>query len=470
MRLFNGLPVETVLQIIKECRLPQSIDTPIIGSDAAWQPWSSLSEFQKNHIDTAVEDNTYRSTLKALRLTNKAMNTLVEPYLFEEVNMFFDQNPGYGKCVQAHVTKPQGKHVRVIRANVDSALATLFLGIDEEEGGEGGEGLYWPLMWVTFLANVIADCPNVRSLGLYHHHWETDFTPITEKIIPLIEKGTLVSLGIYSLQIMRRSSIWPANFVDRGTSGPIKLLNEVAASVVSNLKALDIVEEWMPCETYAALQVSPAFAQLTSLTVRYAFRHNILWVSDTAERLGAWTPRMRLTRLQLISCQTVYAPDIPILVGLFETLEELLVSTCGHGDDVIPPRRSPGWSAQPDALWKRKVTLKEFVIEHMSRWEILALGIIPSLTVVCANVWPAEMLNALEEDGELFPATKLLRVLPNKVLQGGEGENSSEEPNDINDSNTAGSIARRLDAVCEERKVEVRRDASRYRPCTCCRY
>ncbi|KIM30126.1 hypothetical protein M408DRAFT_101443 [Serendipita vermifera MAFF 305830] len=344
--------------------------------------------------------------------TNKSMKALVEPYLFEEVNLTYSLNTEYGDCVQRHVIKPQGQHIRVIRAYLDSGSPAISL---DNIGGEPEP--YRHLVQASLLAEILAACPNVHSLGLYYHHWDIDFTPVTEKILPLIENGTLTALGIYSVPIMLSPLTWSVFYVNGGTSGPIQLLNEITASGISNLKAFDFVAEWMPRETYAALQASPTFAHLTSLSVRYAFRHVLLWVNDTAKRLSAWAPRTRLTRLQLINCQTVYAPDIPVIVGIFDALEELIVSTCGHGDDVIPSRRSTGWSTYPDALWKRKAALREFGIEHMSQWEILALGVIPALTVICANVRPDSMLRALEEDGELFPGMKVLRVLPRKGLE-----------------------------------------------------
>ncbi|KIM30124.1 hypothetical protein M408DRAFT_101431 [Serendipita vermifera MAFF 305830] len=465
MGFINDLPVEILLQIISECQLPANVSTPIVGSNAAWKPLSnfvyhdpSLSAIGFGH------DTTYNSALKSLRLTNKAMNILAQPYLFQEVNLLYNLSSKRGQSVQKYVIEPHGAHVRVIRMDIDAERGPVLDEMDIEQDPQE------PSSQVKSMAAILAACPNVGSLGLFYRRWNTDFAPITDKVMKMIERGSLVALGVYSLQVT--DNPWAVMFINGGKCGSIEFLNTISTVSTPNLKALDIVNEWMPPETYAHLQKSPAFAQLSSLTVRYAFRHALLWVPDPAKRLSGWAPRAHLTRLQLISCQTAYAPDIPILVGLFEALEELLVSTCGYREDVIPPPRSTGWSAYPDALWKRKTALKEFVIEHMDRWEILALGVIPAQTVICANVQPGAMLKALEEDKELFPGIKVLRVLPNRVYRRDELYESSEddEEDGTHDVIRSGSVEKRLDTVCGERKVELRRDASRYRPCTCCSY
>lgn len=320
------------------------------------------------------------------------------------------------------------------------------------------------------VARIISTCVNLKSLGLYYIEWNTNYNPINVVVMNLLENHKLDTLGMYGRPVL---GDWGFSIPLSGwTAGPTEIINLIAASTKASmaLKKLDIVTEWMSKETYALLQSSP-FPNLESLTVRYSFRHAELWSNDPAER-NKWCPCTSLVRLQLINCQTAYSPEIPLMVQQFENLQELLVSTCGYSGDIIPPRRGPGWSKEPGALCRNRKPLRIFTIEHMTEWEILALGTIPTLTLVSANVRREDLIRSLELDSELFPGMTVLRVLPDRLVPLVDPEESSEESEDEEDEGVVGFIEdkkRRLEAICSKRRVELRRDAVRMRICYCCR-
>lgn len=320
------------------------------------------------------------------------------------------------------------------------------------------------------VAEVISTCVNLKALGLYHIEWDTNFEPINVVTMKLLEDHKLSTIGIYDRAVVNDGWLYPwFRPKDGGIVGPTEILHQIAASERASkaLKKLDIATQWMSKETYTLLQSSP-FPNLESLTVRYAFRWKELWVVDPMER-NKWRPSIHLIRLQLINCQTAYSPEIPLMVLQFENLEELMVSTCGYRKDVIPPRRSPGWSHERNALCRIRRPLRILLFEHMGLWEILGFGTIPTLTLVSANVKREELIGALEQDSELFPGMTLLRVLPDRMVRYNMGR-PSEEEEDGNMDMVAHieEKKKRLEVVCAQRRVELRRDAVRMYSCYCC--
>ena len=338
--------------------------------------------------------------------------------------------------VHEHIISRHARHVQVIRANIgeEGQYINRWRDVFSMEVGIEAD----PLVVV----DIISRCQNLRSLGVYYTSWHADFEPLTKAVVELCGKK-LKHLGVYSRIVL--DNHWSLGITDGGMQGPMKMLSAVSST---RLKALDVVTEWMPREMYDVLQ-SSTFGDLERLNIRYSLRHHLLWSNDPSTR-NKWSPRTNLVSLQLINCQTAYAPDIPVMVRLFESLEELLVSTCGHRSDVVPPPRKSGWSGEDTALCRVHRPLRTFIIEHMGAWEILALGVIPAEVVICANVRANDIVEALTLDEDIFPGIKVLRVLPEK----------GEEP----------SRQKELDSICSKRRVKLRRDAERYKPCSCCYY
>ena len=365
---------------------------------------------------------------------------LVEPYLFKELNLLSGLSSIRARILHAHIISRHARHIQVIRANIGDEGQYIngrdFVSV-MEEGMEAN-----PLV----VADIISRCKNLRSLGVYYTAWHTDFEPLAKVVVELCGKK-LQYFGVYSRMVL--DDHWSLGMTGNGMQGPMKLLSAISST---GLKALDVATEWMPREMYDVLQ-SSAFGQLERLNIRYSLRYRLLWSEDSSAR-NKWSPRTDLVSLQLIRCQAVYAPDIPIIVRIFTNLEELLVSMCGHQSDVVPPTRKRGWSGEDGALCRVRRPLRIFIIEHMEAWEMLALGVIPVHVVICANVVRTnemDIVEALKLDEELFPSMKVLRLLPEK------GE---EEP----------SRQKELASFCSKRRVELRWDAERYKPCLCCRY
>ena len=373
--------------------------------------------------------------------------------------MFRDQNLLYSwsrvdiETVDRCRIRPRWEHIQVLRVHVDEGRSLTIYGDGHTE----------------LVAKIISTCLNLKTLGLYYSDWHSNFHPINKVVVNLLEKCELNTFGIYG-SVVLNDGTGNANATPcSGTiSGPTEVLHDIAASEKASraLKKLDIVTEWMGKPTYALLQSSP-FPNLESLTVRHSFRHSELWNEDPAER-NKWSPSANLVCLRLINCQTAYSPDIPLMVRQFEHLQELMVSTCGYGEDFIPAPRTDDWSADRDALCQVRKPLRIFALEHMMEWEILALGTIPTTTLVSTNVQREDLINALEFDPMLFPGLRVLHVLPDRLVfpPGMIYPEEEEEREEVQEY--IKERKERLEAVCARRRVELRRDAVRMRPCYCC--
>lgn len=412
--------------------------------------------------------------------------------------MLYDWTTHRAENVVKYIIEPHGRHIEIIRTYVDSANTS------EEEVAS----------YSARVAGIIAQCHNLKSLGLYYNSWPSDVKAINKEILSLLENNRLNSLGIYSTVIL--DDRWAPSLEQRGYCGPMEIIHRIGTSEKASLalKNLDIATEWMPKETYDLLR-SNTFANLESFTVRYSFRYEELWINDPIERTK-WCPSTKLVRLQLLNCQTAYSPDIPLIVKQLDSLRELLVSTCGYRADFIPPPRAHGWSRQPAALCRTRRPLNLLSLEHMGGWEIKELGVIPATTLICSNVRRRDLLEAFDEDPEIFPGVELLRVLPDRlVVPMEEEEPTSPEPVIDVDGNAApteevetngevpeeeaftdevdaevsqdevedetlqeeqriqaliADTSKRLDRICAERQIELRRDAPRQMRCYCCSY
>lgn len=275
-----------------------------------------------------------------------------------------------------------------------------------------------------------------------------DIPPV---VISLLERGTIHSLGIYSLMVVqRRLGYWDWNYLD--PSDAYHLLDGVAYSpkAAASIKRLDLAWETTPRHTYDLIRSN--FINLRSLSVRRAFR---VWAFDDRQlgrlweegQAQKWKPYANLTTLNLIDCSNAYAPHIPKLVRLFNSLRHLLVSTCGYSTDR---EASPDadWHSTTNALWKVHQPLVTFHVEHMLDWEILALGVLPTITLIASNLYTGHLANALNEDEQIFPGLRHLSIEPLFP---------DPETGDTADGKKEHAF---LEEFCKGRSVELSKDAS----------
>jgi hypothetical protein len=109
-----------------------------------------------------------------------------------------------------------------------------------------------------------------------------------------------------------------------------------------------------------------------------------------------------------------------------------------------------GWHTLPDALCAVRKPLTTFHIEHMTTWEIIALGVIPARRMILSNIMRGDFMGAIRDDKELFPRLETLSIVPSvnsTPPKGGLGTWYREEQEDA-------KILRDLDDFCKNRRVE----------------
>lgn len=398
---------------------------------------------------------TYSSALKALRQyvailnriamefyltimfirTTRLLNQLVLPFLFEELNLFEAWEPNRLLIINKFISQPYGQYIRTLRTYMDSLDSNA------------------PNRPLSTLVSILRGLPSLRSLGLYYFYGSSDFTEILNEVTPLLEHGVLDEIGLYSMTVL--NAVEPLGELQwRQIHGIDQFIKGIAAPPFGDaIRKLEIVTESMEKSTYDILR-SKSFPNLTHLTIRHSFRRN-LWEDDLTAR-DSWVDKNKLTRLQIINCQTAYAPDIPIIIRHFEALEELTISTCGWRNDAEPPKRKSGWSHRSDALCNMRKPLRWFKLEHMIQWEIEALGAIPAREVTVVNADGRQITRALRDDPELFPGITTLRLFSEweMLLQDWRGNGNS--------------YIKELKELAQKRGITIKNDAERMMVCACC--
>ena len=269
-------------------------------------------------------------------------------------------------------------------------------------------------------------CRRATSLALYYESklqpeeetttYRDLMAELSSKVMFRVTQGSLSSLALGSLIVLQRGYE-----LFRGMPLELhSLLDSISLSLnqTPTLKHLEISCGSITLETYNNLR-SRAI-HLHSLTLVSCINSKLpkLW---SFEGVSEWTCNAKLTHLRLIRCQSAYAPHIPELVRNFPALRHLLVSTCGSFSDVISPNRQLGWSREPDALWRHRMPLDTFFIEHMIKWEILAMGTIPAKTVIATSIRSGDLEASFLQDPEIFPCLTLLSIEEKPVGRGDAG-------------------------------------------------
>jgi hypothetical protein len=264
-------------------------------------------------------------------------------------------------------------------------------------------------------------CLHTTSLGIYFDDTGSEISTLAceqymNKLVggvtALITRGKISSLGIYSVGF-EDNNAW-----GQQSSGIGIILRALTPLLDrrSAVRRLVVAADMVNQDIYDELQSNvTSIHSLTFKASLAAYYHYLVLVGIAAKVYSAmsaskWPRNANITHLRLINCKNVHATHIPELVRHFSSLEYLLVTACGHLYDVIPPPRMAGWSREPTALWRQRRPLNVFHIECMPEWAILAMGTIPSKTVIATSIRSGDLTRSFIMDPELFPCLTRLRI------------------------------------------------------------
>jgi len=266
----------------------------------------------------------------------------------------------------------------------------------------------------------------------------------------MVEAAQVTQVGIYSTDILNAahgSSKWAL----AGSSAPMSMLRALVSSpeACAALRRLDLVLEEMSPDCFELLRRN--VNALRTLVIRRAFRLDRLSHIWNPDETYWWCPSPNLTRLVLIGCQRPGAKHMVGLVACFPALRELVWASCGTSKEPTPALPKAGWSQDLQA-WSSRPTLQLLHIEHALQWELSWMGLISADTVVVAHFDENRLVRALDRTVEIFLGMEKLRVLPRRDILGIDA--AYQQPPE----------GRTLDAICEERRVSLSRDASLLKP------
>ncbi|PVF96139.1 hypothetical protein CPB86DRAFT_787283 [Serendipita vermifera] len=452
MATLKSLPLELVLDIVHLALLScDANDLPTVGLDAAWNIPRIIEFNRKLGLSSSVQSSqtppkrpesvssfvdlsakskplTSYELAKIFRLVNRTFNNLAAPVVYNHVNLLgglnsLDKLSG----ITHNMIIPYAHHIHALHIFVDSANSQQNPDCEK------------------YAAGIISACRQLASLALYYHNGHRDWPLLSQEVLYSIERGHLAHLGIYSTDVF-------IDLLDDQEQPAVEaLLKRLAGSSVAraSLKTLDLSVESISMESYTV--VRSKFPSLEHVTFRNALRATLGRPSAASQRQH-WMHWKNLKRLQLRRCESGYSADIPFLVQNFPALRELLVSTCGVPTDPVVVRNPAGWYLLPDALYKTHAPLDLFHIEHMDDWEMRAMGIIPTTTLMVTSIQSMHLLGILKEDKDLFPGLKILRL----------GPYPGQRTDLLNNSKW-----RELVDICSARNVGIRRDAVTIYPCIC---
>lgn len=296
------------------------------------------------------------------------------------------------------------------------------------------------------LSSIIRQCPNLETLRLeYLFRRQTPLLHMA--IVDLAARGGLKTISFISQSVMADRWFLLGGWAARkDRCADYKLLQAVLQSPVAcrTLKRLDIALTTIDYSTWEAIRQTE-FCNLRTLTFRRCLRILLgpIWRFHPNEPF--WASNKHLTTLEFYDCQNAHSALLCELVRHFPSLRRLIVCTSGHGSDnpASPPKR--GWSTDPESLPRVRQPLDFLHIEHGCQWEVLALAVVPTKTLMITNVAEKVMQNILRHDTELFIGLETLRVRPPR-----EGVDPEI-----------------LDNSCRERGWKLVRDAEMWRPCQC---
>ncbi len=296
------------------------------------------------------------------------------------------------------------------------------------------------------LSSIISQCPNLEFLRLeYLIRRQTPLLHAT--IVDLAGRGVLTSISFIAQSVIADRLVPPGGWsVSENRWVDEKLLQAVLQSPMAcrTLRRLDVALMSIDHSTWAAIRRTN-FGNLQTLTFR-----RCLWISlgpiwrPTLNR-PFWASNGHLTTLEFYDCQNAHSGLLCELVRHFPSLKRLIVCTSGHDSDHQTPPPARGWSTDPESLPRVRGPLDLLHIEHGCQWEVLALAVVPTKTLMITNVAERIMQNVLRHDAELFIGLETLRIRP---------------PREGVDPET-------LDNSCRERGWKPVRDAVMWRPCRC---
>lgn len=377
--------------------------------------------------------------------TSSEFNRLCIPYLYRDLDLdhLYRHNYFDLQNIMSIIIKKHASYVRSIRIHIGNRQQHYL--VDE----------WQPI--INAMALIVRECVHTTSIAVYYAKGLAMFDALATEIVRMIGHAKVVQLGIYSVTIMKSeksSAMWDVASV----KGPAGLLRTLFASpsACRSLQRLDIVIEHLSEEFIDLLRTQ--LPNLRSLTIRRTIRHRLpsLWKG------GNWTINENLTRLQLMGCNSAHAGDMPALVRHFRGLQEFIWATCGHNHDAESPPPKRGWSRLPGALPSVRPPLRLLHLEHIVEWEIHAMSVIPTETLIVTNHDEHLLAQALCRGAEMFLGLKALRVLPpydqGLILT---------TLRDLTADRQVFQIPT-LDSFCKEKSIDLRRDAKILFPCSCC--
>ncbi|KAG8846474.1 hypothetical protein FRB91_000782 [Serendipita sp. 411] len=434
--IIESLPAELLFEIVGY--LQPVVPSP--GGDAAWKRPHSFSNWWSYKVPSAanqlppreVQEQYLPRDLLALRIVSKKFYGVCLSFLYSDMNLVKllseireEDHP---------IATKHGKHVRTLRIIVDHTTESL-----EEKPARQ-----------QLILDILKLCPNASTIAFYYGAYlEAQPDELAKQIFDAVDWTNIRSIGVYSLAALGYS--WRST----SPSGSLAMLNELInpdRALSKQIKVLDVVMEFISMEVYNTIRSQ--FTSLSALTIRRSLRFPNCKIWDFGQQ-HIWRPNTNLTCLQLIDCLNVYSGHIPDLVRLFTSLRTLMISACGDYGDTPPLPRTKGWSKNDDALWRQRLPLDQLYIEHMADWEIVAMGEIPTRTLVAAGLAPKQLLEAFRTDPEIFPCMTTLRMeaAPPELQEG----TLSLNPNQ--DGASMLTDASVIEAVCAERGVTVATDA-----------
>lgn len=332
------------------------------------------------------------SDLRSLSQTNRFFSQLCTPLIHIELDITSDRKTLKYASFRLSQYAEQIQYLRII--------VTVFERQDDDSKN-----------YESTAIEALKRCTNATSLEIYYD--ELPPTPpgplhpfaasLNAEVVSLLSYGRVQSLAVCSIG----ARIWPlwSDLIDPALSD---LLDTLASRLddFTSLRVLDINCKSLSRCVYDTLRTKGAALKVLGFQNSLGLSLGRLWDEDQKIK---WASNSSLTRLSFTNCQNVYAPHLAPLVNHLPSLKYLFVSACGDNSDLEPPPRIPGWSKRRDEQWQR-APLEMVWIEHMLTWEILAMGLIPTRSVVATSLVPRHLAESFIQDEEIFPGLVALQV------------------------------------------------------------
>jgi hypothetical protein len=360
-------------------------------------------------IKTVSQRGSWICPLSSSRRTSRYLNELCTPLVYSELDIL--PRPAAMHNI-AFILSHYPEHVRRLRIGITR---------DYTRHSRGDE-------YDRLILEALRVCLHTTSLGIYFDDtgsevptftYEQYLKKLVGKVTALITRREISSLGIYSVDFEDNDTSWgsPTFGIRTILRALIPVLDGKSA-----VRRLVVAADTLNQDIYDGLQSKATSIQSLTFKASLAVYHvmGIAAKVCSAASASKWPRNTNLTHLRLMNCKNAYALHIPELVLHFSSLKFLLVTACGNEYDMIPPPRIAGWSQESTALWRQRPPLDVFHIEYMLEWAILAMGTIPSKTVIATSIRSGDLTRAFITDPELFPCLTCLRIEGTET-KGGRG-------------------------------------------------